>query len=448
MFRYTVLGFISVTLACSTVFAGDVTVHWPQFRGPGAGGVAKGTVPSKWDATMGENIKWKTAIPGLGHSSPIIWGDKLFVTTAISGMKNPELKVGLYGNINSVEVETVHSYRLYCLDKKTGKILWNKEAFHGVPKIKRHTKATHANCTPATNGKYVVAFFGSEGLYCYTMDGELVWKKDLGVLDSGYYVVPDAQWEFAASPVIYQDTVVVQCDVQKNSFLAAYSIKDGKQLWRVARDEVPTWSTPTIYEGAGRTQVLVNGYRHIGGYDIVTGESIWRMTGTGDIPTPTPIVGRDLFYFTSGHGRGNPIYAVQHNATGDVSLAEGEKSNGYVKWSHGRTGNYMQTPLLYGDKLFTCRDNGIQACYDAKTGSKIFKQRLGSGNTGFTASPVAADGKVFWSSEEGDVYVVPVGTKKGVLSINPMGEVLMSTPAISEGHIYFRGAAHVFCVGE
>jgi len=424
------------------------TVHWPQFRGAGASGVARGAVPSKWDATTGENIKWKTAIPGLGHSSPIIWGDKLFVTTAISGMKNPELKVGLYGNIAPVQDDTAHSYRVYCLDKNTGKILWDKEAFNGVPKVKRHTKATHANCTPATDGKHVVAFFGSEGLYCYSMTGELLWKKSFGVLDSGYYVVPLAQWEFAASPVIYKDKVIVQCDVQKNSFIAALSIKDGKELWRVKRDEVPTWGTPTVYEGKGRTQVLANGYHHIGGYDINTGEEIWKMTGTGDIPTPTPIVGDELFYFTTGHGGGNPIYAVRSSATGDVSLEKGEKSNGYVQWSHARTGNYMQTPLLYGDKLFTCRDNGIQACYDAKTGKKIFKQRLGTGRTGFTASPVAADGKVFWSSEEGDVYVVPVGTEASVLSVNPMGEVLMSTPAISEGRIFFRGEKHVFCVGD
>ncbi len=422
--------------------------HWPQFRGVHASGVADGPAPTTWNGETGENIKWKTPIPGLGHSSPIIWGDRLFVTTAISGKKDPELKVGLYGNIEPVEDDTKHSFRIYCLDKGTGKILWEKESYKGVPKIKRHTKATHANSTPATDGKHVVAFFGSEGLYCYTVDGELKWKKNLGVLDAGYYVVPAAQWEYASSPVIYRDKVLVQCDVQKDSFLAALSIEDGQELWRTAREEVPTWSTPAVHEGEGRTQMIVNGYKQIGGFDLETGKLLWSMKGLGDIPVPTPIIAHDLIYVTNAHGGGAPIYAIRTNATGDISLAEGESANSHIAWSYARRGNYMQTPLVYGERLYMCRDNGVATCFDAKSGKKLYNVRLAKGTSGYTASPVAADGKVYFTSEDGTIHVVADGRKFKRLAVNTMGEVCMATPAISDGHLFVRGAKHVFCVGE
>ena len=422
--------------------------HWPQFRGTFASGVADGPAPTTWNGETGDNIKWKTPIPGLGHSSPVIWGDRVYVTTAISGRKDPELKVGLYGDIASVDDATEHSFRLYCLDKGTGKIIWEKEAYKGVPKIKRHTKATHANCTPATDGKHVVAFFGSEGIYCYTVDGELKWKKDLGVLDAGYYVVPDAQWEYASSPVIYRDKVLVQCDVQKDPFIAALSIEDGRELWRTARDEVPTWSTPAVYEGAGRTQMIVNGYKQIGGFDVETGKLFWSMKGLGDIPVPTPIIAHDLIYITNAHGAGAPLYAIRADATGDISLAEKETANSHIAWSYDRRGNYMQTPLVYGERLYMCRDNGVVTCFDAKDGKKRYNVRLSKGAGGFTASPVAADGKVYFTSEDGEIHVIGDGPKFNRLAVNPMGEVCMATPAISDGHLFIRGAKHLFCVGE
>ena len=425
-----------------------MTVHWPQFRGPGASGVAQGPAPSTWDAEKGTNVRWKTPIPGLGHSSPIIWGDRLFVTTAISGQKDPQLKVGLYGDIQPVNDDTEHSYRLYCLDKLSGKVIWEKEAHKGVPKVKRHTKATHANSTPATDGRHVVTFFGSEGLHCYTVDGEPVWKKDLGTLDSGYYVVPSAQWEFGSSPIIHNDKVIVQCDVQQGSFVAAYGLSDGREIWRTPRQEVPTWGTPTIHQSPGRTQIIVNGYKHIGGYDVETGKELWKMTGGGDIPVPTPVVWNDLAFITNAHGAAAPVYAIRTSATGDISLSGEATSNDHVAWAQMRIGNYMQTPIAYGDLLCICRDNGIQACHDAKTGEKVYKQRLGGGSSGFTASPVAADGKIYYSSEDGDIYVVPAGREAKVIATNPMGEVVMATPAISEGRLYVRGQKHLFCIED
>jgi outer membrane protein assembly factor BamB len=422
--------------------------NWPSFRGRDAQGIAEGfATPTTWDVEKSNHVKWKTPIPGLGHSSPIVWGDRVYITTAISGKEKDDLKVGLYGDIASVNDDTEHQWKVYCLDKKTGKIVWEKTAHKGVPKVKRHTKATHANCTMATDGKNLVAFFGSEGLYCYDMKGNLRWQKDLGLLDSGYYMVPTAQWEYASSPILYDNKVVVQCDVQKGSFLAAYDIKNGEPVWRTSRDDVPTWSTPTIHEEGGRAVLIVNGLKHIGGYDARTGKEVWRMKGGGDIPVPTPVVANGLVFIMNAHGVSSPIYAIRWNATGDISLQGDAKSNDHIAWSVARGGAYMQTPLVYGDYLYSCQINGVLSCYEAKTGKMLYNERLGTGRTGFTASPVAADGKLYFASEDGDVYVVKTGPEFKVLATNPMGEVCMATPAISEGILYFRTQGNLVAIG-
>jgi outer membrane protein assembly factor BamB len=369
------------------------------------------------------------------------------VTTAISGKEKPELKVGLYGNIDPVIDDTPHKFKVYCLDKKSGKILWEQTAYEGVPKVKRHTKATHANSTMTTDGKNVIAFFGSEGLYCYDMNGKLRWKKDFGVLDSGYFQSKEAQWGFASSPVIWGNKVLLQCDVQKGSFVAALDVNNGNEIWRTTRRDVPTWSTPTVCETGGKTQVILNGWKHIGGYDLETGKETWWMEGGGDIPVPTPVVANGLIYITNAHGRMSPIYAVKATAKGGIDLESGASSNDHIAWSMAREGAYMQTPLVYGDYLYVCRDNGVVSCYEAKTGKRLYQERLGTGRTGFTASSVGADGKLYFTSEEGEIYVVKAGPTFEVLSQNPMGEVCMATPAISEGVLFFRTQGHLVAVG-
>ncbi len=421
-------------------------LNWPSFRGKNAKGISENfSTPTSWSVVDAKNIKWKTEIPGLGHSSPIIWNDRIFVTTAISGKENPDLKVGLYGNIAPVDDETVHQWKVYCLDKKTGKIIWEQTAFEGVPKVKRHPKSTHANSSPATDGKYVVAFFGSEGLYCYGMKGKLIWKKDFGVLDSGFFLVPNAQWGFASSPVIHDGVVVVQCDVQKNSFLAALDVKTGKELWRTPREEVPTWSTPTIHVGQQKTQVIVNGFKHIGGYDFKTGKELWKMSGGGDIPVPTPVVAHDLIFINNAHGKMSPIYAIKSNAKGDISLRNNDISNTYIVWSVSRGGAYMQTPLIYDDYLYNLRGNGSLTCYRAKTGELVYKENVGD-MASFSASGVAADGKLYFPSEQGDIYVVKAGPEFELLSTNPMNDICMATPAISEGVLFFRTHHYLIAV--
>ncbi len=433
--------FLGSIFLCSA-FAEPAVTNWPSFRGPNASGVAEGfKTPEKWSG-----FKWSTAIPGLGHSCPVIWADRLFVTTATTTSGDEKLKVGLYGNIEPVEENAEYSWEVLCLDKSEGRVIWRKTAHHGAPKMKRHPKSSHANSTPATDGRHVLAFFGAEGLFCYDMDGNLLWQRNFDGLNSGYYVVPAAQWGFGSSPVIHGNMVFVQCDVQANSFLAALSLKDGKDIWKAPRTDVPTWSTPTVAIQDQRGQVIANGYKHAGGYELTTGKELWKLSGGGDIPTPTPVVSDGLVFLTSAHGRLAPIYAVRLNATGNVSLEGNRTNNDFIAWSTPRGGNYMQTPVVLGDYLYACKDNGIASCYVAKTGELKYSERLGTGMSGFTASPVAADGKIYFTSEEGTVYVLKAGPKFELLATNVLGETCMATPAISAGEIFFRTRNHLSVV--
>jgi outer membrane protein assembly factor BamB len=338
-------------------------------------------------------------------------------------------------------------FKVLCLDRNTGKVLWEKTAHTGVPKIKRHPKSSHANPTPATDGKHLVAFFGSEGLYCYDLDGNPLWKKDLGVLDSGFHAVKEAQWGFASSPVIHDGKVVVQCDVQTGSFVGVFDLRDGAEVWRKERRDYPTWSTPTIHSAGGATQVLCNGFNEIAAYDFATGERVWRLRGGGDIPVPTPVVAHDLVFITSAHGFNSPVFAVKTSARGEITPKADEKSTAAIPWFRVRGGNYMQTPIVVGDLLYCCRDNGVLTCLDARTGKEHYSERL-EGGVGFTASPVAGGERLYFTSEDGQVHVIKAGPKLERLAINPLGEVCMATPAVSGGMLLFRTQSHVIAVAE
>jgi outer membrane protein assembly factor BamB len=437
-----------LVLALPGLGGGDAG-NWPSFRGAGGRGVAEGfATPITWDVEMGKGLAWRTPIPGLGHSSPVVWGDRVYVTTAVSGKDDP-LRVGLFGDIEPVEGDGEYRWKVLCLERKTGKLLWERTAHQGVPKVKRHSKSTHANSTPATDGRHVLAFFGSEGLYCYDREGKLLWKRDFGVLDSGYFQVPTAQWGFASSPVIRNDRVFIQCDVQKGSFVAALDLKDGRDVWRTPRSDVPTWSTPTVHEEGDRVQVICNGWKHIGGYDARTGKELWKLAGGGDIPVPTPVVGGGLIYITNAHGRMAPIYAVRTTAEGDISLQGAESSNAHVAWSIHREGAYMQTPIVHDGLLYVCRDNGVLSCYDAKTGERRYQERLGEvGRTGYTASGVLADGKLYYTSENGDVHIIQAGATFKRLGTATLGETCLSSPAVSRGLLLFRTRSHLVALGS
>ena len=395
-------------------------------------------LPEDWDAESFANIRWKTPVPGLGLGSVVVTGDRLFLVTAIGEESDPGLRVGLYGDIRSVADEGAHSWQLYCLNKWTGEIQWIRQLHYGVPTIQRHTKASHANSTPATDGQRIVVLLGSEGLHCYDTNGNRLWKKDLGRLDSGYYMVSAAQWGFASSPIIYQNRAFVQCDVQENSFVASFDMCTGTELWRTERDDVPSWSTPTIHEGEP-TQLIVNGFKHSGGYDPWTGKELWRVGWGGDIPVPTPIVSHDLIILSSSHGFVRPLRAIRTSVEGFISPKE-------LAWTKSRDGTYMQTPLVYGDLLYACRDNGVLSCYELETGQRIYRKRLGG--SGFTASPVAADGRLYFTSEKGEVFVVRAGREYQLLAKNPMHDICMATPAITSNMLIVRTKGHVYAVGK
>ena len=423
--------------------------NWPQFRGPGAAGVVEGSSAAvSWDAQKAVNTRWKTKIPGLAHSSPVVWGDKVFVTTAITSAAKDETRYGLYGDVAPVKDDPKHTWKVYALDKQSGKILWERIAYEGVPKVKRHPKSTHADSTPVTDGKYLIAMFGSHGMYAYNLNGKLLWKQDLGLLDAGWFYDPDYQWEYGSSPVIYKDLVIVQADIQKDSYIAAYNLKNGKLVWKTPREEISSWGTPTVYVGKTRAELITNGSKAIRGYDPATGKELWRLTPNSEVTTPTPIVAHDLIFVTSGYRPIQPIYAIKLGANGDISLKEGTQTNEFIAWSKTRGGPYMPTPVVYGDLLYTCSNQGVLTAYNAKTGERVYQERLGGKGGAFTASPVASDGKLYLSSEDGDVFVVKAGPKYELLATNPVGEVMMATPAISGGLVIVRGVNHIYAFGE
>jgi outer membrane protein assembly factor BamB len=422
--------------------------QWSHFRGFMSSGVLDDAgLPESWDLKTGENVLWNIEISGLGMSSPVIWGDMLFITTAISEKDSEGLKEGIYGDIGSVNDDSEHEWEVYCIDKNTGETIWKALSCSGIPEQKRHPKSSHANSSVATDGKYVLAFFGSEGLYCYDMQGNLQWSKDFGVLKSSFFRVASAEWEFATSPVIYEDKVIVQCDVLENSFIAVYDVTTGKELWRQERDEYPGWCTPNVYESDGRMIVAVNGFKHRGGYDLESGEEIWRMSGGGDIQIPTPIVGDELVYFNSAHGPQSPIMAVSKDAAGDITLEAGTTSNDFVKWSIPRGGSYMQTMVLYQGLLYNLKWNGQLDCYDALTGEDIYHEKLGRTQS-FTASPVIADGRLYAANDAGLVYTIACGREFEVLAENKLHDTCMVTPAITDGIIFFRTQERLVAVAK
>lgn len=423
-------------------------MNWPSFRGPSASGVADGQhPPMTWDVEKGINVRWKTPIPGLGHSCPVVWGDRVFVTTAVGAGDKAGLRPGLYGDVDSVNDKSEHAWHVYALDKPSGAIVWDVVAHTGIPKVKRHLKGTHANPTPATDGQHVVACFGSEGLFCYDFVGKLLWKHDLGTLDSGWFFDADYQWGFGSSPIIYRDLVIVQCDVGKGSFLAAYRVTDGQEVWQTPREEIPSWGTPTVIEGPNRAELVTNATKFARGYDPMTGKELWRLARHSEITVPTPIAGQGLIFITSGYRPVQPIYAIRPGANGDVSLKNDQTSNDSVAWSTTRYGPYMPTPIVYGEYLYTCANNGVVSCFDAKTGKLNYRERLG-GQGGFTASPVAADGKLYFTSEEGGVRVVRAGPTYEPIAVNPLGDICMATPAISDGLFLVRTQKSVIALGR
>ncbi|MCU1264073.1 MAG: hypothetical protein JWM21_391 [Acidobacteria bacterium] len=422
---------------------------WPSFRGPQASGVAEGqNLPDSWNAKSSENILWRTPIPGLAHSSPVVWGNRIFITSAVSSDVKATFRPGLYGDGDASKDRSRHRWMIYALDKRTGKIAWERVAHEGEPIDKRHIKATYANSTPATDGRIVVAWFGSQGVHAYDVNGRFLWKVDLGRVDMGAYDIPTYEWGPASSPVIWNDLVILQCDTQTDSFLLALDAATGKTVWKTDREELPSWGTPTVAATANGPVLVTNASNFIRGYDPRTGKELWRLGRSSKITAPTPVFGEEMFVVASGRAPERPIFVVRPSARGDLTLPDGKTSSEAIAWSRTGRGSYMPTPLIYKGILYVLSNNGLFDAYNLRTGDEIYRQRLPVVGSGFSASPVAADGKIYLANEDGEIVVVAAGEKFTHLGTNSMGELLMATPALSDGVMYVRSANSVFAIGR
>ena len=429
---------IGVFLLLLTASMAAQPARWPMFRGPNATGVAGGDPPVRWNPSGGEHVRWKTPIPGTGHSSPIVWGDRVFVTTAVSADPGKVDRTTATGRA-TVKDDGAQQWRLICLDRSTGKVLWERTAKEGTPRIGRHPKASHANSTPATDGRHVVAYFGSEGLHTYDVEGNRLWSKDLGVIDVGYVGMAEYQWSTASSPLIHDGLVIIQADAQRGSFIAAFDVATGREAWRHSRDELPSWTTPVIAEVAGRTVLITNSPRFIRGLDPATGRELWRVADEAEVKVPTPVVGADLVIVSGGAPRGREFHAIRPG----VSVPAAER----VAWTAPKGGPYTPTPIVVNDLLYVLADNGVLSCYEVATGALVYQERVSSAPESFSASPVAAAGRLYLAAEEGTVHVIRGGRQFASIAANSMGEPVMATPAIAGPMLIVRGATHLYGIG-
>jgi len=422
---------------------------WPSFRGQQASGVAeRQNLPDRWDGKTGENILWRTPIPGLAHSSPVVWGNRIFVTSASSSDPNASFRPGLYGDGDASKDRSPQRWIIYALDKRTGKVLWERVAHQGVPAEKRHIKSTYANSTPATDGRIVVAWFGSQGVFAYDVSGRFLWKVELGRLDLGAYDIPTYEWGPASSPIIWNNLVILQCDTQSDSFILALDADTGKTVWKTEREELPSWGTPTVAMTSVGPVLVANASNYIRGYDPRTGKELWRLGGSSKITAPTPVFSDDVFAVVSGRGPERPIFVVKAGARGDLTLPEGKSTSDAITWSRTGRGSYMPTPLIYNGILYVLGNNGLLDAYNLRTGEELYRQRLPVVGSGFSASPVASDGKLYLSNEDGEMLVIAAGQKFTHVATNSMGELLMATPALSDGVMYVRSSASLFAIGQ
>ena len=433
------IGWLTVATAVSTA-----TGNWPGWRGDGGGVSPETKLPLKWSEA--EGVKWKTPIPGAGHSSPIVWGNRVFVTTAVAEDPNVEtFRGGVYmGGNRKKPDDSEYTYRVICLDADRGNVLWSKAVARQRPQTRRHTKNTYASETPVTDGTYVFASFGSAGLYCVDFEGKVIWHGDLGLLRGR------RGWGTGASPVLFQNTVIVNCDSDDDSYIAAFEKTTGEPVWRTEREEGPSWGTPFLFEASGRMMVVSNATRRMRGYEATTGKLLWECAGGSMISVPSPVATQGLVFLSSGHNllRRQPIIAVRAEASGDITPKKKQLQTEGIAWWHPRGGPYVTSPVAIDHYLYVPLDRGTLTCYEARTGEFVYeKQDLGTRNT-ITASPVAADGRVYLQAEDGECYVVRQGPEFEILAVNKLDEIFCASPAVSGGRLFLRGRKHLYCIGK
>jgi outer membrane protein assembly factor BamB len=416
--------------------------NWPQWRGPGGMGIStEKNLPVEWSAT--KNIKWKTPIAGRAHSSPVVWGNKLFLTTAIEGPVVPGARAVKHMDgdkeflhPDSIGADRKHTFKVICLNASNGKVLWEQTAFEGTPYDNRHRKSSFAASTPATDGKMVYAFFGTEGLYAYDMNGKLQWKADLGKLGT-------VGMGTGTSPILHQDFVILQCDEENGaaSFIVAVDKKTGKEAWRTPRKVQVSWATPILVTTAKRSELITSGTEAVIAYDPATGKELWRHKGVESNAIPSPVANQEMVFISAGFPA-KIAMAIRLGQSGDLT------GSANVAWKYAKGTAYVPSPILYGDYLYLTTDRGILTCLDAKTGEVKYEGGRIPIPATFTASPVAFDGKILLTSEDGDTFIVKAGPKHEILGTNSVGEPVYASPAISDRKIFIRAENNIYCIGS
>jgi len=433
----TVLGFGFLSLINTSSAA-----NWPQWRGADGSGVStEKNLPSDWN--LSKNIKWKTPISGRGHSSPIVWENKIFLTTAVEGDVVPGAKAVKHMDgdkeflhPDSVGADRKHSFKVIGLDRQSGKVLWESVAWEGTPYDNRHRKSSYAASTPATDGKLVYAFFGTEGLYAYDFNGKLAWKAMLGNLGT-------VGMGTGTSPILYENLVIVQCDEENGaaSFIVAVDKKTGKEVWKTPRKVQVSWSTPLLVHTAKRAELITSGTESIIAYDPATGKELWTHKGVESNAIPSPVANSDVAFLVAGFPA-KIAMALKLGGSGDLTGSASEV------WKYSKGTAYVPSPILYQDYLYIMTDRGILTCLDARTGEVKYEGGRIPIPATFTASPVAFDGKILLTSEDGDTFIIKAGPKHEVLGTNSVGEPVYASPAIADGRIFIRGEHNLYCIGS
>ena len=426
---------------------GAHAANWPQFRGANMDPALEDdqNLPETWSTT--DNVRWVIDMPGLGWSSPVVWDDKVFLTTVDAAGEWERPKAGLYNpRGRAVPLDIPHAWIGYCFDLNTGEKLWERRVHEGKPATSRHPKNTYASETPATDGERVYFLFGDVGLFAFDFDGNEVWRHEIEPQQTM------SDWGPAGSPIIHDGNVIMTYDNMESSWIAAFDCATGEEVWRTERDEVSSWATPYIWENDQRTEIVTNGKNRIRSYDT-GGQLLWEMDGRMSWACiATPISNENMVYVNSGYfmDKHRPVYAVKAGASGDITLGEEETSNEFVAWYQPQAGNYNTTPLIYRGLYYSLLDRGSFECYDPKTGELVYSQKkiTDEGRASFTSSPWAYNGKIFCLSEQGDTYVVEAGPEFKLLGKNSLDEMAMSSPAILDDRILIRTIGKLYCIGN
>jgi outer membrane protein assembly factor BamB len=433
--------FTSLALLVLLSSAVSASNDWPQFRGSRAGvGEDNPNLPDGWSQT--ENVVWQVDVPGTGWSSPIVWGQHIYLTAVISDEGAEKPQPGLYSGGERPASTAPHRWMVYDVDFASGKVRWEREVRRAAPIGPKHVKNTYATETPVTDGQRVYVYFGGVGLFAFTMDGEPVWSTPIEAQATR------SGWGSAASPALLRDRLVIVNDNDTQSYIASYDTRTGRQIWRVNRSEGTNWATPFVWEHDRGTEIVTVGTGAVRAYDP-DGRQLWKLTGMSSITAPTPFAKDGLLYMSSGFpgDARRPVFAVRPGASGDISLKDGETANQHIAWSQPLLGSYTTSALAYGDYYYTLLDRGFLMCHDARTGRQVYgRQRLTAG--GFTSSPWAYNGKIFAMSEEGDTYVIQAGPEFKILGKNSLDEMTLATPAIAGDSLIVRTLTKLYRISS